>query len=316
MAPIEVHAEPIDAFRRFGPETRFGEFEFRGGLVLSSPMKRFGGLSGIDLRPNGVDFLAVSDLGQWFSGRLTRSAGRLTGVEATAWGTMRDTRGRPLLRRSRADAESVRFAPSGRGAYVTFEQSNDLRFYAFTADPSSAWAEIVPMPRAARGFVANQGLEMVAVGPPGGPLAGVPVLVSERSLDADGNHRAFVVRGKLAGAFSIVRSDDYDVTDGAFMPNGDLLLLERKVTVLPVGVNMRLRRIPGDAIRPGAVLDGPVALEAAMSEQIDNMEGLAVSTDPDGRTRVTIVSDNNLNAFQRTLLLEFVWIDPAIVAAQ
>ncbi|SHF53013.1 hypothetical protein SAMN02745157_2320 [Kaistia soli DSM 19436] len=316
MAPIDVHVEPIASFGRVSPETQFGEFEFRGGLVLSSPMKGFGGLSGFDVRPNGTDFVAVSDRGKWFSGRLVRNAGRLTGIEATRWGPMRDIRGRPLTRRVRSDAESVRLASSGNGAYVTFEQSNDLKFYAFTRDPALARAEIVAVPRAARGLVANQGLETVAVAPLGGPLAGSPVLVTERSLDADGNHRAFIVSGKQAGAFSIVRSDDYDVTDGAFMPNGDLLLLERKVSALPIGVNMRLRRIAGDAIRPGAVLDGPVALEAAMSEQIDNMEGLAVSTDPDGKTRVTIVSDDNLNPLQRTLLLEFVWTGPAVAVAE
>ena len=52
-------------------------------------------------------------------------------------------------------------------------------------------------------------------------------------------------------------------------------------------------------------------LEASMADQIDNMEGLAVSTDADGRMRVTLVSDDNQNVFQRTLLLEFVWLGPS-----
>ncbi len=312
LVPITVDAERIERFGRFGEATRFGEFEFRGGLVLSSPAPRFGGLSGFDLRADGVRFVAVSDLGMWLTGRLLRSAGHLEGIAETRSGPMLNAAGQPFVRRRDADAESLSLTPVG--AYVSFERSNDLKFYRFTKDPGLARPRPVALPRAARGLVRNRGLETVALAPADGPLAGAPILVAERSLDAAGNHRAFVVSGPRAGAFSVVRRDDYDVTDGAFMPNGDLLLLERRVTALPLTVGMRLRRIAGDAIRPGAVVDGPVALEASLAQQIDNMEGLAVSTDPDGHMRVTIVSDDNVSGVQRTMLLEFVWLGAAVAA--
>ena len=35
------------------------------------------------------------------------------------------------------------------------------------------------------------------------------------------------------------------------------------------------------------------------------MEALAVHTAPDGQTRITLVSDNNFNDWERNLLLEF-----------
>jgi hypothetical protein len=38
---------------------------------------------------------------------------------------------------------------------------------------------------------------------------------------------------------------------------------------------------------------------------VDNMEALAVHGGPGGETRITIVSDNNFNDWQRSLLLEF-----------
>ena len=314
LVPIIVHTEPVERFSRVGEATRFGEFEFRGGLILSSPLRTFGGLSGFDLREDGSRFLAVSDLGSWFSGRLVRSAGHLVGIAETTWGPMLNAKGRPLTNRRLADAEGLRFAPGG--AYVSFEQTNDLKFYRFKSDPSLSRAEPVAIPRVVRGMIGNKGLESVAVAPADGPLAGAPVLIAESSLDAAGHHRAWIARGPAAGAFSIVRSDDYDVTDATFMPNGDLLLLERRITALPVAVNIRLRRIAGETIRAGAVVDGKVALEASMAEQIDNMEALAVSTDADGRMRVTIASDDNLNSFQRTLLLEFVWLGPTVATSE
>jgi hypothetical protein len=67
---------------------------------------------------------------------------------------------------------------------------------------------------------------------------------------------------------------------------------------------MRLRRIAGQDIRPGATVDGTVLIEADSRFAIDNMEGLAVRV-VDGQTILTLVSDDNGSMFQRTLLLQF-----------
>ena len=68
---------------------------------------------------------------------------------------------------------------------------------------------------------------------------------------------------------------------------------------------MRLRRIPGAAIKPGALVDGSVLMEAGTAQEIDNMEGLDVSVAPDGTTVIALVSDDNGSFFQRNLYLEF-----------
>lgn len=313
--PETINTSRIDQFLIGRTQQNFGEFEFAGGLVLTSPNRSFGGLSGIDIRPDGKSFLAISDTGYWFSGTLQRENGRLVGLADPQWAPMLDAKGRPLGPKTKADAEGLRLTTiNGRpAAYVSFEQANELRLYRARSkafpDLALARPEVVKFPRAGRKLVGNRGLETVALAPADSPFAGAPILVAERSLDPAGNHRGWIVGGPLAGTFSVVRSGDYDVTDGAFLPNGDLLILERRV-IMPYGVGMRLRRLPGDAIRPGAVVDGPVVLEADMLSQIDNMEGLAVSTDPDGRARVTLVSDDNLSLLQRTLILEFIWQDP------
>jgi len=53
---------------------------------------------------------------------------------------------------------------------------------------------------------------------------------------------------------------------------------------------------------------GDVLMEAGMTSQIDNMEGLAVHISG-GRPVLTLVSDNNSNFLQRTLILQFA-LDP------
>ena len=46
--------------------------------------------------------------------------------------------------------------------------------------------------------------------------------------------------GPLPGQFTLKRSRDYDVSDAALLPNGDLLVLERKFSVL-TGISARKR---------------------------------------------------------------------------
>ena len=58
-------------------------------------------------------------------------------------------------------------------------------------------------------------------------------------------------------------------------------------------------------------MQGEVLLSASGGD-IDNMEGLAVHLAPDGEVRITLVSDNNFNDWERSLLLEFALpIEPA-----
>ncbi len=68
---------------------------------------------------------------------------------------------------------------------------------------------------------------------------------------------------------------------------------------------VQIRRIQIGDVRPGAVVDGPVLFEADLRYEIDNMEGLAVHQTPSGEIVLTMISDDNFSAVQRTELLQF-----------
>ena len=71
---------------------------------------------------------------------------------------------------------------------------------------------------------------------------------------------------------------------------------------------MRIRRIPLAGIKPGALVDGPIVVFADIGYQIDNMEGMSAHRTASGETVLTLISDDNFSAVQRTVLLQFTLV--------
>lgn len=305
-APVleyEIVTRGIENFRIGSTERRFGPLEFLHGLEMTSRGRHFGGLSSFRYLTPGRDFIGVTDTGFWFFGTVERDAeGLATGIADLRMQAMVDGRGRIIGEKHLVDAEGL--SVHDGIATVSFERAH--RISEFRIEPGDMRAPIrdldflVP----ARELRRNRGFETVARAPDDGALQGARVAVTEMSLDRNGDIFAAVLEGPMKGVFTVARHDDFAVTDGVFLPGGDLLLLERSFS-LAIGVGMRLRRIAADTIGPGLRADGPVLMEANMGFQIDNMEGIDVWEREDGATIVSIVSDDNHSIFQRNLLLEF-----------
>ncbi|RDV03793.1 esterase-like activity of phytase family protein [Undibacter mobilis] len=309
---IEVRALPITSFDNRDPaRVRFGALEFRGGLELTSSFSAFGGISGL-LMPDHDHLLAITDNGSWLKARLVYNDGRLVNLADAEMAPLLGADGKPLAGRRAYDAESI--ARLGDSVYVGIERVDRIVQFAYNSHGFAARGEDIRVPNDFNSFAKNASLECLTAPPPGQPHAGKLVVVTERSLDAAGNHRAFVLdpaaKDGDAGVlrFTVARSDDFDVTDCTILPPGDVLLLERRFSPLR-GVAMRMRRVSLAAIKDGALVDGPVLIEADLGYQIDNMEGLAVTKNTAGETIVTIVSDDNFSPVQRNLILQFALIE-------
>ena len=103
------------------------------------------------------------------------------------------------------------------------------------------------------------------------------------------------------------RNDEFDISDCALTPRGDLLILERRFSWTR-GLAIRIRRVPLSRVAPRAVLDGAEIIFADMGYQIDNFEGMAVHRAADGALVLTLISDDNFSPLQRTLLLQFTML--------
>jgi hypothetical protein len=214
--------------------------------------------------------------------------------------------GRPITARGWFDSESI--ALDGSFVYVGLERVNKLLRFNFAKGFTRSHGEVVPLPPAARKLPYNKGLEALVMVPKGQPLAGTLIAISERGLDAEGNILGFLIGGRTPGQFSLRRSENFDVSDATLLPSGDLLVLERKFSLL-AGVGIRIRRIALKAVAPGAVVDGPAIFTADLSNEIDNMEGIDSHVTPEGDTVLTMVSDDNFSMIQRNLLLQFTLVE-------
>ncbi len=266
------------------------ELKPAGRIVWQSGIERFGGISGIETGPDG-SFIAISDRGMFFQGTVTRLNGRLAGVTITAHGPIPDSKGHPVTRLN-TDAEGLALAPDAT-LFVSFEGNHRVMS---NRTPTAA-ATFLPRDPDFANFQRNSGLEALAIDPQGRIIA-----IPERSGALT---RPFpVYRLDDTGwtkPYAIPRRGDFLVTGADFGPDGRLYVLERKFEWLR-GFSTRVRRF---TLGPDTVLTGETLLQSPPG-QLDNTEGISVWTTPAGQVRITLVSDDNFNPLQQTILSEFV----------
>ena len=305
LAPSEtvpVKSRQIENFKIGSDQKQFGKLEFMGGIEMSSSNALLGAISSIRFRPDRKSFLAIMDTGHWVEGEIRRNQeGKLSGTSDLTVTSMIDANGRSEQVKERMDCEGV--ALRNGEVLASYEGLHRVDVYPDPGFAQSGPVATLPLLIPVTSLRGNRGLETIAVSPKGSPLAGGVTVVSELSFDANGNLLAAVLDGPRKGIFGVVRKGAFAVTDGAFLPNGDLLILERRFSFAE-GIGMQIRRIKGEDIKPGAVVDGEILLNADMGYQIDNMEGLDVIVEP-GDTRLILVSDDNHSILERNLMLEF-----------
>ncbi|WP_234053224.1 MULTISPECIES: esterase-like activity of phytase family protein [unclassified Xanthobacter] len=300
-----VTATPITRFKIAEDGTRFGALSFRGGLVLKSTYPAFGGISGFSLG-NDNRFVAVTDAGVFLSGRLDLEGGKPTGLSDVMAAALKDDEGRLQAQRGRGDSESLTLTP--QAAYVGLESVNEIWRYPLdpkTGTPLGQDGTRVPAPMV-RDLRWNLGLESLAY-VRSGPLKGALIGIGEDGIQKGEDLPGYIIGGPHPGRFTITKSGPFNATDLALAPNGDMYLLERHFS-LATGVLMQLRRFALAEVKPGAVLSGTILGTFDSGYEIDNMEGLAVTTNAAGETLLTMISDDNFSPLQRTILLRFAVI--------
>ncbi|WP_029042360.1 esterase-like activity of phytase family protein [Cucumibacter marinus] len=305
-AAITITAVPIERFR----DTPYGgtvdRLIWRGGLELRSESLDFGGLSGITFAGDADTMITVSDRGQFISARLTYdSAGAPIAISGGQIVPIANSKGNALPPNYSRDAEAVEtiFRDGNPAAVrVGFENLTRVADFDLTNGRPGGAAREVTIPDWLAELRSNESLEAVCIASPASPIAGSTLLITENVEDGENSSRAFLLGVRDRGPLSYHRTAGLNPTACGFAPNGDLYVLERGLGLLTF--RMQITRIPAAEVVPGNRLQGEAVLTASGGE-IDNMEGLAIHQGPDGETRLSVISDDNFNDWERTLILQF-----------
>lgn len=272
---------------------RIGALTPIGAVRLWSRDPAFGGFSALAVANGEVTLL--SDGGNYvrvaISGNhlLTRAAGALPDGPGTGW-----------AKESR-DTESLAIDPASGRAWIGYERANAI--WRYSADLRRVEAHATPA--AMHEWPMNGGAESMAR-----LRDGRFVVISEQArAKGKGRLRQALIfsgdptmQGTQVERFRYRPPAGYNPSDAAVLPNGDLLVLNRRFSRLRF--DAVLVRIPLAALRAGATVAGEEIARWGPPLLGENPEGLAVTREH-GRTMLWVVTDNDLAWYRPTLLMKF-----------
>ncbi|WCL54478.1 esterase-like activity of phytase family protein [Gimibacter soli] len=295
---IDLVTTPIPLNSKDPSVKSVGKLDYLAGWTLKAEHWQFGGYSTllIDPSPRGAfRFRSLSDKGLWLEAFFDPSNEAAPFTDpAIIW-----QRPRPdvtALSDKAADSESVVRAPLGY--LVGYEGLHRIE-YISEPGGTSWWPDRMKKLDFA-GVSDNGGLEAIAWMQDRTRL----LAFIENGLDTEGRLRAFLIGPTATERLYFRPPLNYAPTDAATMPNGDILVLMRRFNQMD-GIGAKLVRIKAETIQPGATMEGEELATFVPPLAVDNMEGLDIGTDEAGNTIVYMISDDNLNILQRTILLVF-----------
>lgn len=303
LAPSRIDGPAIILFKplvldsRDPARTKLGALTFLGGWSLDSPNRGFGGISAMHVDEGAV--VALSDVGALIRFSLPKGTSSVRGrIDPLPVG-----RGGPVAKRDRDTESMVLF---GNHAWIGFEWRGAIRRYVTgTGTGSAGWcSDAHHAPAAMRAWPNNSGAEGIVRLKDGRFL-----VFSEGAMRKDGTSEVLAFSGDPAVAGTAMRSlgyrapPGYRLTDAALLPDGRLLLLNRRFSLFE---GFAAKLVVAPLPRPGAaaIIAGDELADFASPVTVDNMEALSVTREA-GRTIVWIASDDNFSPLQRTLLLKF-----------
>ena len=273
-------------------QRRVGALEFIAAWELRSRNEGFGGVSAL-VSVGNSRFVGIGDAGTVIGFRLTED-GR---IDRATIAPLPNVHGPNISYKDR-DSEGLAYDPDSGQYWVSFEGKHAIRRY------SKSFAQQTGMIRPAilQKLPRNKGAESIV------RLQDGRFIIIAESLDDD-MHSAWVFSGDpIESATSITPFTfrppaGYRVTDAVQLPDGRIVLLNRAIG-FPSGFTAKVSLLNPDSIGRNSVLSADVIASLAPPLLVDNMEGIAVTSDGD-KLFLWLISDNNFTLFQRTILMKF-----------
>ncbi len=265
-----------------------GRARFLGSFTWEMDPPWFGGWSGIEVSPDGQRMVVISDRGRIIDAQIIRDGDQITTIQPGQMHRLKSTKGMNLTHRI-ADSEGLAIAADG-ALFISFE--NVIRVARYTQ--ATANAQVLRRHPGFGRLAGNKALEALAIDPQG-RLFALP-----EQVGPDGTIQVFVLDGNdWSTPFTLPGDPDFLPVGADFGPDGRFYLLERAFGVW--GFRSRVRR--WDISQDGAT-NQQLLFETKFGTH-DNLEGLSVWRDQQGRTRLTMISDDNFLSLQTTEIVEY-----------
>lgn len=249
----------------------------------------FGGFSAIEVSDDGLSMTVLSDRAKILTARISRDGERISGVTPGQVHKVRSSRNKVLNGRA-GDSEGLVVAPDG-SLYISFEGIARVARYRRLGGP----AEVLSRPKAFDHMARNGAFEALAMDPKG-RLYTMP----ESSRAADGTIPVYRWDGRVWDTvFHLDQIGGFLPVAADFGPDGLLYVLERKAGTL--GFRSRLRRW---TVTERGASNEEILFQSGTGRH-DNLEGLSVWRDAQGKLRATMISDDNFLFLQRTEIVEY-----------
>ncbi|KUJ78910.1 esterase-like activity of phytase family protein [Ruegeria profundi] len=253
----------------------------------------FGGFSAIHISENGQSMIALSDRSILLHARIHRDGDQIAQIQITERWPVLSSTGRPLSG-STGDSEGIAVTPNG-SYYISFEAVHRVAQYA---NPD-AKAQVLPRPKVFDDLNMNGSFEAMAI-----DHRGWLYTLPEKNRTKQGDIPVYRWDGQAwSTPFVLPQRGKFLPVSADFGPDGRFYVLERSFVLTGFRTRLRRWRIEDD------VAKAEETLFTTSTGAHDNLEGLSVWCDDQGRLRATMISDDNFLALQRTELVEYLLPD-------
>ena len=262
-----------------------------GFLNIDRNEKDYGGFSGLIIKNEGTEALVVTDKSFFFVLELRRDDNDfLNGYSVIKKGRILSSKGEHLNGRN-TDSESIAM-DANNNYYISFESNHRIMMHAEVGGKGS----FVPKHPLFRKLQVNKGIETLAIDNDNRLIA-----IPEKPPSGISNIPIFRLQNNKWEIIKYIKiKDSFLVTDAVVLPQGLLLILERKFSWTQ-GFKTRFRLISLDKFDNTE----PITVFTSTANQFDNLEGMALWKDKKGAVRILTVSDDNFHPLQQSELREF-----------
>ena len=295
--PVELKSIKINLFPTDLENISLNKLKFVSGIEIKSNHPDFGGLSGLIINED-KSLISVGDQGIWLTGKIKIDEnGKLVEIINGRLGHLKGNENNPLykLGKSYTDAESIEFY--NNKFVVSFERKHRILIFNNIFLHSEIFYDRIKY----LDLPDNGGIEAMA------PLKNNSIfLLSENLIHPDGKIAGYLLSDNKLKKVYVKKNGSFKPTDMASLPDGNILLLERSFS--PVrGVSARISVIKYEDLKPNSVIL-PFTLDTLKPPMVvDNFEGISFLKLNDGGYYIFILSDDNFNFLQKTLLYQFYW---------